>query len=559
MSPRSRGWWLLAALLVVAPCAARAEGAATKSTTLGLRVVDVADDRAYLEPGASAGVAVGDEVTVGGVAYRVAAVSSSFTMVSLQGKTVTLGSRGTARIARAGERADSKPEPPAPLSAFRTEWRPAASPAASQTPQSVPLGGSTAARGPSRAWLSDAFYGVLPQRGEPAFFGNQLRARLHYEPFFGVPFSFDADAALQTFWGDGFDQRPGAGARQLLRLRELRLTYGDASSFRGSLGRLRAASSFAGQLDGLRLEAPLTSALRLAAYGGAVPHAVSGALSPAVTRFGADLTYHDVSSSLRPRLVAGGYVSRFDGALDEKKAFASVDLLPDGGRLGGHAQLSFYEPDNPWGASRVELARAGVDAEVDVGPFHFGGRAQLERPERSRFLATLLPREWLCWASPSRASATCSPSDAVYSWLLDGGVRAGKLSVDLGGQSVFTRGTDASSFGGFAHLRWLDVVGHLHWDGNVSVTSGSVLRSASLLLSPGLSFGGGRGDVSLRYRPAVVRYRATLESEVEHSMGASVWLAPTDTLDLDLEADWLRAREIQVVVVQGIASFSLGL
>jgi hypothetical protein len=553
-----RRWWL-AALLVGAPCAASAEGAATASTTLGLRVVDVADDRAYLEPGASAGVAVGDEVTVGGARYRVAAVSSSFTMVSLQGKSVALGSRGSARIAKPGARGDARPAPPAPLSTFRTEWRPAASPAASQTPKSVPLGGGTAARSLSRAWLSDAFYGVLPQSGEPAFLGNQLRARLHYEPFSGVPLAFDADAALQTFWGGGFEQRPGAGARQLLRLRELRLTYGDAASFRGSLGRLRAASSLAGQLDGLRLEAPLTAELRLAAYGGAVPHTVSGALSTEVTRFGADLTYHDVSTSLRPRLVAGAYVSRFDGALDEKKAFASVDVMPDGGRLGGHAQLSFFDPSNEWGANQVELTRAVVDAEVEVGPFHFGGRAQLERPERSRFIATLLPREWLCWASPARASAPCSPSDAVYSWLLDGGVRAGKLSVDLGGQSVFTRGTDASSFGGFAHLRWLDVVGHLHWDGNVSVMSGSVLRSASLLLSPGLSFGGGRGDLSLRYRPAVVRYRATLESEVEHSLGAGLWLAPTDTLDLDLEGDWLRARDIQAVIVQGIASFSLGL
>lgn len=548
----------LAALAVVAARAASAEGRSPQAS-LALRVVDVADERAYLEPGASAGVSVGDEVTVSGVRYQVAAVSSSFTMISLQGKSVLLGSRGTARISTPGERAESKPEPPAPLAAFRDEWRPAAAPAASQAPKAVPLGGPPSERSANRAWLSDAFYGVLPQSGEPAFLGNQLRARLHYEPYSGVPFSFDADAALQTFWGEGFEQRPGAGARQLLRLRELRMTYGDFSSVRGTLGRLRAASSVAGPLDGLRLEAPLTAELRLSAYGGAVPHTVSGALSTDVTRFGADLTYHDPSTSLRPRLVAGAYASRFDGALDEKKAFASFDLTPDRGRLGAHAQLSFFEPNNARSASQVELTRAGVDAEVEVGPFHFGGSAQLERPERSRWLATLLPPEWLCWASPSRASAPCSPSDARYSWLLDGGVRAGKLSVNLGGQSVFTRGTDASSFGGFAHLRWLDVIGHVHWDGNVSVMSGSVLRSAALMLSPGVSFGDGRADLSLRYRPAVVRYRATLQSELEHSVGAGLWLSPHDALDLDLEGDWLRARDIQALIVQGVASFSLGL
>jgi hypothetical protein len=270
------------------------------------------------------------------------------------------------------------------------------------------------------------------------------------------------------------------------------------------------------------------------------------------------LTYQDLDASWRPRLAAGAYASRFDGALDEKKLYASFDLLPSHGRIGGHAQVSLFDPDNPWRARGVELSSAGLDGELQFRPFFLGGRAQVYRPERSRWLATLLPVEWLCWSSPARASAPCLPGDATYSWLVNGGVRAGKISVNVGGQSSFSVGTDASSFGGFADLRWLDLVGGAHVDAGMSASSGSVLRSVSATLAPGLLFGGGRGDLSLRYRPALVRYRATLKSNVEHSLGAGLWLAPNDTLDIDLEGDWVRSAEISAFVVQGVAAWRLG-
>jgi hypothetical protein len=555
----ARVHWLLALALLVLARSAGAQSNATKQKTVAVRVVDVADDRAYLEPGGAAGLNVGDQIRLGGERYVVSAVSSSFAVLVTGGQAVPLGARGTALVANQREHVALTLAPPTPLPQFRREWGRAALPAAAQTPKAVPLGGSTAGRRtPSYLSLSEALSGVMPQEGEPAFVGNELKGRLHYEPYSGTPLALDLDIALQTYAGEDFAQRPGAAARQLVRLRELSLTYGTATTFRGALGRLRAASSLVGQLDGVRLEVPLTEQLRLSAYGGAVPHTFSGMLSSQIARFGGELTYQDLDASWRPRLVAGAYASRFDSALDEKKLYASFDLLPSQGRLGGHAQVSLFDPDNPWGASRVELSSAGLDGEIQLRPFFLGGRAHVYRPERSRWLATLLPAEWLCWSSPARASAPCLPGDATYSWLANGGVRSGKISVTVGGQSSFSVGTDASSFGGFADLRWLDVVGGAHFDAGMSALSGSVLRSVSAALAPGMRFGGGRGDLSLRYRPALVRYRATLKSSVEHTIGAGLWLAPSDTLDVDLEGDWVRTSELSAFVVQGVAAWHLG-
>jgi hypothetical protein len=551
--------WLAALALLGLARTAAAQSKAAKQSSVAVRVVDLSDDRAYVEPGGAAGINVGDEIRLGSERYKVSAVSSSFAVLALDGQPVPLGARGTALVANRGERVELTIEPPTPLPQFQREWRPAALPAATQTPKPVPLGSSSAGRRtPSFLTLSDALYAVLPRGREPAFVGNELKSRLHYEPYSGTPLALDWDLALQSYAGADFALRPGAAARQLVRVRELSLTYGTASTFRGALGRLRAASSLVGQLDGVRLEAPLTDRLRVSAYGGAVPQAFNGMLSSQVARFGGELTYQDLDASFRPRLAAGVYASHFDGALDEKKAYASFDLLPPHGRLGGHAQVSLFDPDNPWHASSVELSSAGLDGNVELGPFFLGGRAQVYRPERSRWLATLLPAEWLCWSSPARASAPCLPGDATYSWLVDGGVRAGKISVNVGGQSAFAVGTDASSYGGFADLRWLDLVGKVHLDTGMSVLSGSVLRSVSATLAPGILFGDGRGDLSLRYRPALVRYRATLKSSVEHSLGTGLWLAPSDTIDVDLEVDWVKTADFSAFVMQAVAAWRLG-
>lgn len=271
--------WLAALALFGLARTATAQSQAGKLSSIAVRVVDLADDRAYLEPGASAGLNMGDEVKLGGERYKVSAVSSSFAVLALGGQLVPLGARGTAFVADRGERVELTLEPPTPLPRFQGEWRrPAAPPAATQTPKAVPLGGTARRRTASLLTLSEALYGVIPRGAEPAFVANELKGRMHYEPYRGTPLALDLDLALQTFVGEDFALRPGAAARQLVRLRELSLTYGTASAFRGALGRLRAASSLVGQLDGVRLEAPLTESLRVTGYGGMVPHAFNGTL-----------------------------------------------------------------------------------------------------------------------------------------------------------------------------------------------------------------------------------------------------------------------------------------
>lgn len=530
------------------------------SVSLAVRVVDVADDRAYIEPGSSAGLRVGDEVRLAGEHFRIAASSSSFAVVPLAGKHVPLGASGAVSMAaNRPDVVDLSPEAPTPLSRFRDEWRRARVPASKQTPTPVPLG-MQPQQSSSRVVLSDSIYGVLPEGGQGKFVGNEVRGRLHYEPYSELPFAFDLDLGAQTFSGDDFGSRPGAAARQIVRLRELSLTYGTAASFRGALGRLRAASSWVGQVDGLRLEAPLTSELRLSAFGGAVPQAFTGMFSTKVARFGAELLYQDAQSSFLPRLVAGGYASVFAGTLDEKKAYAALDLLPRHARIGGHGEVSFFDPGNPWHAKSAELTSAAIDGDVELGVFHFGARAELHRPDRSRWLASLLPPEWLCWSSPADPLGTCLSSNATYLWLVDSGARIGKFSVDLGGQSTLTTGTDATNFGGFANLRWLDLVGKVHLDTGASAFAGSVVRSTAATISPGFSFSDGKGDLSLRYRGALVRYRAALRSSLEHVIGAGLWLAPYDALDIDLEGDWMQAKgDVTALVVQGVLAWHLGL
>jgi len=567
MSGGGRRLALLGALLLsvaqhaAAQSRSRAERRAPRaSTSLAVRLVDVADDRAYIEPGSSAGLRVGDEVTFAGDRFRITASSSSFAVIVLTGKRVPLGAPGTVSLAaNRPDVVDLSPEAPTPLTSFRDEWRRARVPASNQTPKAVPLGmKQQTAR--SRLLLTDAVYGVLPESGQGKLVGNEVRARLHYEPYSELPFAFDLDLGAQTFAGDDFSARPGAAARQIVRLRELSLTYGTSASFRGALGRLRAASSWVGQVDGLRLEAPLTSGIRVSAFGGAVPQAFTGMFSTAVARFGAELMYQNVQSSLQPRVLAGGYASLFAGALDEKKAYASFDLLPRHARIGGHGELSFFDPGNPWHANSVELTSAALDGDVEVDVFHFGARAELHRPDRSRWLASLLPPEWLCWSSPGNPLGTCLSSNATYLWLVDSGARIGKFSVDLGGQSTFTKGTDATNFGGFANLRWLDLVGKVHLDVGASGFAGSVLRSTAATLSPGISFSDGKGDLSLRYRGALVRYRAALRSSIEHMVGAGLWLAPYEALDFDIEADWIQARgDVSALVAQGVFAWHLGL
>ena len=525
--------------------------------SLSVRVVDVAADRVYVEPGAAQGLRVGDPIRFESGTLKVVSVTRDSAALAQGKQRFSVGARGRTTVpAHRPEHVVLALPKPEPLASFRGQWRDAPRPAASQTPTPVPL--RVRERSPNRVLVQDAFYGVVPLDKQPKFFGNEVRGRLHYELLPATPVAFDLDLGVQTFAGDGFSLRSGAAARQVLRVRELSATYGRPTEFRGALGRLRAASTFVGQLDGLRLEAPLATGLRLTAFGGGAPQTFNGMVSADVVRFGGELVYDAPESTLHPRFVAGAYASRFDGALDERKLHAAIDLMPLGSRIGGHTEVSFFDAGNPWNAHQVELTAAGLDADVDVGVFHFGGRAEMRRPDRSRFLLSVLPIEWFCWQDPALARAGCNGDDAYYTWVADAGARLRKFSVDLGGQSSYARGTDASNFGGFANLRFLDLFARTHLDLGATAYTGSVLRSVAGTVAPGVVLAGGSADVSLRYRAAAVRYRADINFGFAQAIGAGLWASLADTVDLDLESDWLKERELDAVLLQGVVAWRPG-
>lgn len=563
MTARHAGLWLCVAL-AARPCAVRAQGAGrakapegAELASLVLRVVDVSGDRAYIEPGTAAGLRPGDEVRFERARFKVAAATRDSAVIALGKQGLAIGARGTATVpANRPERVVLPLAKPAPLASFRGDAAPGARPATTQSPEPVPLKASEPPR--HRLLVQDAVYGAVPLEGRGKFVGNELRGRLHSEPLADRPLELDVDLAVQSFMGDDFSGRPGAAARPILRVRELAVAYGHASDFRGALGRLRYASSQVWQLDGVSLAAPLARGLRLSAFGGSAPQTFSGMISPDLLRFGSELSYDDAASALRPRVVVGAHVSRFEGALDERKLYGAVDVMPGRSRLGGHAEVSFFDAHNPFNARPVELTAAGLEADFGFDVFHIGGRFDTRRPDRSRYLLSLLPIEWLCWSDPAVARAPCKSENAYYSWLFDAGARLEKFSVELGGQSAYTIGTDASNFGGFANVRFLDLVGRVHLDLGTTAFSGSLQRVIAGSVAPGIVLAGGDADLSLRYRGGAARYRADLGFGYEQSLGAGLWASPHPSVDFDVEGDWVLERGLSALVVQGVVAWRLG-
>ncbi len=520
-----------------------------------VRVVDVAGGRAYIEPGAAKHLRVGDTVTLGRKQFQVVAVTDTSAAVDLGDDTLEIGTRGTSSsVENRPIDAAKKLPPPTDLAAFRGDWQAQAPPAQSQRPKRVPLGISEDARR-NRVQLSAYSYGVQTDGPDGAgFVGGELRARVHVEPFSSMPLAFDAD--VSTYYV-GPETR--SGALRLLRLRELSATYGTDVSFRAALGRLRFASSILGNLDGLRIETPLGAGFRVAAFGGLMPEPQSSTLSTGVVRFGTEVSWqHD--SSLEPRVVLGTHASQFDGAIDERKLYAILDFLPRFGQFGASAELSFFDPDNVWNAPTTDLSRAGVFGRVHHGIFFAGGHADFSRPERSRFVASFLPQEWLCRTSPSPTlPEPCIGGDAFYGGGLHAGLRGATTSLTVGTEASSMTNTTTHNTSAYTFFRWLDIYDKLRVDLGVSQASGSFVRATTFTAAPGYTFDGQNVDVTLRYQPALMRYTTDDSPFVQHSVGASLWVSPGRAVDLTLDGELDRGRDINAIIVQTVAVWRPGL
>lgn len=518
-------------------------------------VVDVAGDVAYVQPGEQKGVVVGTRLLFKAKRYVVEASTSAYAIVRLKKTQLAVGERGvaTVRRRRAVKKVVLGTEPPVQHVAG---WAEAPRPAESQSPKHVPLTAS-AARRRYRARLIATTLGSVPLSGAGGGIWNgSIRGIVHAEPIDGFPFSLDADAAVQFYAASNLDERAGANSRPVLVARQLQASVGEVTDFYASLGRLRYAASTVGMLDGVRVGAPLVGGLRLGAFGGAVPRPDDTAPSLDATRFGVELSYDDVSSELRPSASLIAYGSTFGGELDERRIDASAHIYPGGVSLGGFAQLSFYDKDNPWNVATTQLSAAGLDGGYRAGVWHVAARTDFRRPERSKWLASYLPPGYLCVLEPRpvtdpQAPDTCTgQSGARYQVSADTGLTFSRVALTVGGTL-----SEAPSFGAYQHLVFVQgritrLAEVFYVESMLSASDSGFVDSYAASTRVGASVISDDLDVSVRYRISMNQWDAEIGATLDHLIGATAWIRVDDTLRLALDGDAMMGPHASAMLFQ---------
>lgn len=533
-----------------------AAAARAQPKQVAVTVVDQAGGTVFLEPGEDAGLHPGAEVRFGKKTYRVQAVTATAATISVGARVLPIGSRGQATItARAGgpEKALAKP---APLASFAGQWPEATVPAASQSPTPVPIG-QIRARGPSELAIRASSSSLFPLRGggEPVT-RVSLRAQLRFEPFAEVPFGLDADVEAARWFGRGLSGDLGAGSRPTIEVQELRLRYGDRDDPGVGLGRLRYASRSVGLLDGARVSSPRYAGVSAFAFGGVVPSTLDGAFDTSLARFGAGASYIDVDSSWRPSAELTAWGSLFEGELDERRLAANVRLYPGPATLGAHAELSGFAADNPWGQDRVEITAAGVDAGISYKRLTASASLDALQPERSLWLASLLPQSWLCTAEPLPAGAGPEPCDGrrdtSYYGLATAGFDTDHLALRAGGTAILDNHQSLEQRGAFLDVHALDLLAGAGLELGATAAESDLLDSYAARIGASSSFGRSL-DASLYYRPALLVYQASVEDIVEHRVGGELFWAPAPSWGGRLSAEGVQGDDISMVGVYATA------
>ena len=510
-----------------------------------VQVVDVAADRAYLSEGTEHGLRPGAQVRFGRRRYRVIRASSSYAVLDLAGDRLDVGERGVARVRRdALDGEETAPLPvPAPVASYRGMWPDATLPADEETPEPVPLGGDIAAdrHVPFRAALGAGVSTVIGLGEERRFARAQLRARLYAQPFESQPFTLDVDAAFQAWMGD-FSGRDGRFSRPWVAVRALELGYGDPSTFGVALGRLRYAAATLGMLDGARVRTPPIKGITVSAFGGLVPDPLDGRPRRDVSRFGGEVRYEDVESEWRPSVSLVAHGSTFEGYIDERRLSGTAGVFPRFGSLTGYFELAMFDESDPWQANRVELTALGLGTTLELGPVDIGGRFDMRKPERSRWLAAQLPPGWFC-ATEAQGDATdpdlsCASAPARYVGQVDAGLRLERFQFRAGGSVLIVEHGDAAPPQGtaFLHGRMLDVLGG-HLDLTLSTALGGILERHAAQLGAALPLARDRLDLRVRYRVGLHHYRAVADPFVQHLAGADLVWTPLAAMDVSLGAD----------------------
>jgi hypothetical protein len=522
--------------------------------TVEVEVVDLAGGRAYVRPGESAGVRRGGTVVLGRRRYPILGATDGYALVGDEGGRLKVGDRGQATVIPESEGEGERLPAPEPLAAFRGQWPDPERPADSQHPEPVPLG---PLQHDERSWLALSLLGgaLVPLSGSAEHVERgELRARVHVEPLHELPLRLDADAAVQLWLSHDLDRREGGDARELPRVRQLEAAYGDAYATFAALGRLRYAARTLGMLDGARAQAELADGFTLGAFGGFVPDPLDGSPASDASRFGAEVGYEARDAPVRPRLSLTAHGSRFDGALDERKLSAAADLFPEDAHVGAYGELSLYDPDNPWGASEQELSAAGVDGSVQLGIVELGARVDLQRPERSRWLASYLPPGFLCSSSAPVDDTPCFGDEARYLGSADVDVTLDRARVGASLSASRSEHGRARQVSGIVHGSLLDIIGPIRLDAALLANEGTLVHVLGARVGLGAQLARGALDFSLHYRPAVTRYDADTANYLEHAFGAGVWVFPAPELSLGLDADAIVGRDVDVLLVQTLLS-----
>jgi hypothetical protein len=525
-----------------------------------VRVVDVGGGRAFVSPGQEGGLETGDEVLFAQRRLKVAAVSSSYAVVELEGQPVELGETGQAlvRTKEAQEADEPHRGTPTPLDQFRGAWAAPVPPSSTQEPAPVPLGRVRPER--VRLGVSLGTGANIGLKGLPTTVNGNLRARLLAEPISGVPFRIEADVEGQFWWAQDLAQRSGDSSRPYVDVRALQLSYGELTGFYAALGRLRYAASTLGMLDGARIQSPSLRGFTIGAFGGLVPHPFTGITEWSVGRFGLEVTYQNLASRLRPMaaLVAQGSV--FENALDERRLGLEAAIYPGDSRVGAHLETSFNDKDNPWNAPVAEVSAAGVDGSYRWSWLEVGGRFDVRRPERSRWLDSILPQSWLCTAmvTPTGEPEPCAGGDDTrYFGSLDAAFRFDRWSVNAGATLLHFGTSDSlDQVGGFLQGQMTRLFGFGRAGLSFMVSHGDFLDSYAGRLTLGGSFRRGLLDVSLFYRLSYSMYEADLEGWFGHLFGGALLVHPATDLYVSLQTDGVVGRDQNAVLIQLLASWS---
>jgi hypothetical protein len=516
-----------------------------------LEVVEVAGDRAYLSPGVDRHFGIDEHVTIGRHAYRVLAHNSKNIVVALAGRRVRKGQRGVVQV-RPRENTSFAARPtPEKLAKFARIWRAPARPAESQSPKFVPLGAPGDQRR-NRALFTLDHSRTMPLSGSASTIDRaRLRALLHAE-LGSSRFVFDADAFAELWRADDLETRRGSAARPLFNVRQLELSYrGD--TLQAGLGRLRYASSTLGMLDGARASASLSESWSLGAFGGTLADPLDGRPATDVARFGGELLWQGLALAAPTRASLTLQGSRFLGTTDERRVTALIEAYPKLGRLGAHAEVNFFDEQNPWNAPMAELTAIGADASIKIASMRFGAALDMRRPERSLWLSAALPRGYFCVtdsAPGTEGIEPCIGGDQRVAAQFNAAYEADLWTLDAGATTVATRLAAAEQTTAFLSYRQRGLWDAGRFDAGASISSGSLIESAALNLGVGASLFQDSADLSVYYRPSVLRYRADARELLEHGVGTRLWWAARSDLDLSLAADVLSGPDVDVLFLQ---------